>query len=294
MKPKVSIIMPVYNGEKTIARAIDYCLNQTYENFELIIVNNCSTDRTEEIIKGYKDRRVIYIYSNEKGRSKARNIALNYAKGEYLQLLDADDGLLPNKLEESVYFLENNKEYSAYCHGVYYVKNNMEILKTYFASYHFAQELLIHNVFAIESLTYRNIKSVYFLEEIDYCEDWVYWVRVLEGEKVYFDQESVGGLSFVHEDNTMRNQSIMSEYELYFLLLFKKEYSYSSISLKKHEIKRLIIHYFNPNKETITVDSIKENTQYLYLLITLICKVPGLGRVLGKKVKEIRENNLYQ
>ena len=110
-KPKVSVIMSVYNGEKHLREAIDSILNQTLKDFEFIIVNDGSTDRTSEILQSYHDSR-IKITSNKEniGLTKSLNKALKLAKGEYIARQDADDISLPERLEREVSFLDKNKD----------------------------------------------------------------------------------------------------------------------------------------------------------------------------------------
>ena len=109
--PKVTVIMPVYNGEKHIMEAIDSILNQSFNDFELIIINDGSTDKTEDIIKSYlKDNRVRYFKQNNQGYSAACNQGYLFAKGKYICFQDCDDISLPNRLECEVEILENNVE----------------------------------------------------------------------------------------------------------------------------------------------------------------------------------------
>jgi len=108
--PKVSVIMSVYNGEKYLKEAIESILNQTFRDFEFIIVDDGSTDKTPEILNEYakKDKR-IKIITNPKniGLTKSLNKALKIAKGEYIARMDADDISLPERLKKQVNFLTN-------------------------------------------------------------------------------------------------------------------------------------------------------------------------------------------
>jgi glycosyltransferase involved in cell wall biosynthesis len=107
-KPLVSISMPAFNAEKYIAEAIESVLAQTYENFELIIVDDGSTDHTREIIERYSDPRIIKIFSDlNRSLIPTRNHITSIAKGKYLALLDADDRALPERLQKQVDFLES-------------------------------------------------------------------------------------------------------------------------------------------------------------------------------------------
>jgi len=105
----VSIIMPTYNCGRFIKESIDSVLAQTYENWELLIVDDCSTDETESIVRGYKDERIHYWRNaHNEGAALTRNRALREAKGKYIAFLDSDDVWLPEKLERQVAFMCTN------------------------------------------------------------------------------------------------------------------------------------------------------------------------------------------
>lgn len=106
--PLVTVSMPAFNAEQYIGEAIESILNQTYKNFELIIVDDGSTDGTRKIIERYSDPRIIKIFSDvNRSLITTRNHIVSIAKGKYLAFLDADDKALPNRLELQVEFLES-------------------------------------------------------------------------------------------------------------------------------------------------------------------------------------------
>lgn len=113
MNPKVSVIMPVYNGEKFLREAIQSVLNQTFSDFELIIVNDGSIDNSLDIIKEYaeKDSRIKIINQKNTGIVGALNNALKLSKGDYVARMDADDISLPKRLEKQIEFLEKEKAF---------------------------------------------------------------------------------------------------------------------------------------------------------------------------------------
>lgn len=98
----ISIIIPVYNGEKYIADTIKSVIDQTYKNWELIIVDDGSTDNTAKVVEQFSDYRISYIKKNNTGVSDTRNVGANLAKGEILCFLDADDVWLPQNLEKKL------------------------------------------------------------------------------------------------------------------------------------------------------------------------------------------------
>lgn len=106
--PKISIVIPVYNGARTIKKTIESVLNQTFRNIELIVINDGSTDKTLQAVQEIEDDRIqIYTYLNA-GVSHARNQGINHAQGEYISFIDADDLWTPDKLELQYQALQNN------------------------------------------------------------------------------------------------------------------------------------------------------------------------------------------
>ena len=115
LMPLVSVVMPTYNRADVVGRAIDSILNQTYNDFEFIIVDDGSTDSTSEILQKYAaiDKRIILLRQNNQGAAATRNAGVNKAKGKYIAFMDDDDISLPNRLEKQVAFLEKYLDYSA-------------------------------------------------------------------------------------------------------------------------------------------------------------------------------------
>jgi glycosyltransferase involved in cell wall biosynthesis len=110
---KVSILMPAYNEEKYISEAINSVINQTFKDWELIIINDASTDKTKEIVEKFikKDKRIKLINNKtNKFQSAAREKGKKQAKGKYIAFLDADDKYLKNKLEKQINFLEKHPD----------------------------------------------------------------------------------------------------------------------------------------------------------------------------------------
>jgi len=112
MSPKVSVIMSVYNGEKYLKEAVESILNQTFGDFEFIIINDGSTDKSGEILEEYakKDSRIRLFHQKNMGLTKSLNRAIKLARGEYIARMDADDISMPERLERQVKFLEQHQE----------------------------------------------------------------------------------------------------------------------------------------------------------------------------------------
>lgn len=114
---KVSVIIPVYNSEKYINQCIDSVLDQTYNNIELILINDGSTDNSLEILKKYKSKfsQIKIINQNNSGVSYSRNIGLKTATGDYIMFIDSDDIIIKNYIEQMMEYLQ---------------KNNLDIIKS--------------------------------------------------------------------------------------------------------------------------------------------------------------------
>ena len=109
--PKISVIIPVYNGEKYIKKAINSILNQTYTDFELLLIDDCSTDKTMSVVEEIKDPRIKIIHNKKNmGIADSRNIGLKNATGEYIALMDDDDITVPERFEKQVCFLDKHKD----------------------------------------------------------------------------------------------------------------------------------------------------------------------------------------
>ncbi len=112
--PKVSIVMSSYNHEKFIAKCIESVINQTFQDFEFIIFDDCSTDKTFEIAKKYENEKIkVYKSPYNRGMVQNNNEAIKLSKGEYIANLNSDDFWEPTKLEKQVKFLDENSEYGA-------------------------------------------------------------------------------------------------------------------------------------------------------------------------------------
>ncbi|RXG26920.1 glycosyltransferase family 2 protein [Leeuwenhoekiella marinoflava] len=109
MSPKISVLLPVYNAEAFIAESIQSILDQTEPDFELLIIDDCSTDNSVSIIESFQDPRIIlYKKKVNSGYTESLNWAIDQARGAYIARMDADDISLPQRFEKQIYFLEQN------------------------------------------------------------------------------------------------------------------------------------------------------------------------------------------
>ena len=109
--PKITVLMPVYNGEKFLGEAIESILAQSYKSFDFLIINDGSIDQSLNIMESYRDNRIQIINNDiHKGFTRSLNIGLEHASGKYIARMDSDDISLPNRLLEQVTYLEKNPD----------------------------------------------------------------------------------------------------------------------------------------------------------------------------------------
>jgi len=211
MNSLVSVIIPVYNREKLIKSCIDSVIQQSYENLEIIIVNDGSDDGTEIEIMKYNDNRIKYYYQKNSGKpAAARNLGLRNARGEYIAFLDSDDIWNPNKIERQLSFFTNN--ILLLTSEIFYFNNaisnkqkrmSLDIPVIYCIT---IDKLIKNNLIATSSVIMRkSLLSLigYFNETIEGIgEDWDYWLRVLQYKRdsVYLLSEKLTGYR-IHSSN---------------------------------------------------------------------------------------------
>lgn len=189
---KVSVIMPVYNSEKYLEEAINSILNQTFSNFELIIINDGSTDSSEEIIKRYNDERIRY-YRNDinRGLIYTLNRGIGLAKGEYIARMDSDDISLPKRFEKQVEFLNLNQEFDVVGGWIRIIHENGR--NKYYKPESGFEGIKSNMIFRTELVhplvmyrkTYINKLDVCYSPEYPSCEDYELWARTICNSKFY-------------------------------------------------------------------------------------------------------------
>lgn len=191
--PKVSVLMPVYNCELYIEEAIDSILNQTFSDFELLIIDDASSDSTVSIIKTYEDCRIQLIEKPQNsGYTNSLNYGLSIAKGQYIARMDGDDISLPERFAKQVAFLDANAEI-VLCGSNYNVINRNKIVILPEKDQQIKLALLRGNCIAHPSVMIRNsiIKKNHLLynAKTEPAEDYDFWVRLLKIGSFYNIQE---------------------------------------------------------------------------------------------------------
>lgn len=262
--PKVSVIMPAYNSEKYIGTAIESILNQTYRDFEFIIVNDCSTDNTLKIIESYakRDKRMKVIDSKANLKvAKAGNKALQEAKGEYIVRLDSDDWSYPDRIEKQVKYMDEHPDIvlssgnMEICDKELNIKNRSNLPTQ---SEEIMNVLLQYNPTVHSAMIYRRKEA---LEVGGYSLD------AAEDYMLVIDMSSKGKLGNLDDvlvkyrvsNNSVSSQKAQDMHIATLLCAFKGhlKYGYSiSFKTKVITIARLFVAYFVPYSLWRSISSI--------------------------------------
>lgn len=233
----VSVILTSYNHEKYLAEAIESALAQTYREFELIIVDDCSADKSWEIINSFHDERIVTIRNPVNMRIKSlRNAVFNFAKGKYIAIHHSDDVWEPTKLEKQVVFMESHPEYAACFTQVEFIDENSEyyrlpdghFFKEGFAKQNRTREewlnyffykgnCLCHPSVVIRSEMYQKYGLLNTLG-LAQVPDFLMWVKLCLHEEIFIFQEALTKFRLRRgkQENTSADRSevhIRSEFE---------------------------------------------------------------------------------
>ena len=190
--PQVSVVMPVFNTAAYVGQAIESILQQTYQNFEFIIIDDASHDNSVKIINTYRDERIRFISNSfNQGISKTRNQGMAKANGKYIAVFDSDDISLPYRLEKQVAFLENNPEFGLIGGQVIPIDEQGTVIGD---TWQFTAEpeeipviLLFRNYFAQPSVMLRAtaIANQWYDPTFITAGDYEYWTRIIRRTKVW-------------------------------------------------------------------------------------------------------------
>lgn len=222
MSDLVSIIMPSYNSEQYIDDSIQSVLNQTYGNWELIIVDDCSTDRTVQIIKSYNDSRIVFLQNEQnRGAASARNYALKEAKGKWIAFLDSDDIWHAEKLERQIRFMKEHgyhfsfTDYRIQFNGEWfpYVCTGPDVVTK--------RKLYDYCYFSTITVLYdREYIGLIQITDLRKNNDYAMWFQALEKCAAYRLPECLS--YYIKHDNSISSGSKL-ELIKYHYLLFRKE-----------------------------------------------------------------------
>lgn len=185
--PKISVIITTYNRPQFLPLAIESVLNQSYQDFEIIVINDAG-ENVQQIIDDFNDTRIKYfVHKMNKGLGAARNTGLSYAKGKYINFLDDDDSFYQYHLQTLIEYLEKNNYEIAYTDAVCEVsekENGKYIVKHRVIPYSIDYEsdmLLYQNITPVLCVMFKyddTIKNIKLDENARVYEDWLYWLEL--------------------------------------------------------------------------------------------------------------------
>lgn len=187
----VSVVIPTYNRESVITRAINSVLNQTYKDIELIIVDDCSRDNTRAVVEGISDYRLKYVcLPQNSGACAARNKGIKMAEGEYIAFQDSDDQWLPTKLQEQIELMQEKDIDISFCaFSKVNADGSIEKMPQGKESGFLTQKELVYDSLASTQTIVGKasvIKQVMFDESLPRMQDYDFIIRASELYKIYF------------------------------------------------------------------------------------------------------------
>lgn len=211
--PRVSVIIPTYNRGRFILEAIDSVLSQEYPNFELLVIDDGSTDNTAAVVGAIDDPRLRYIQQDNRGRSNARNRALSLARGAFITFLDSDDLYLPSKISLQVQYLLDNPETGMIYTSAYCIDDDGNMLQHRYeatVSGMIYEQIAFFQPVTITLPTVMARREVFeqvggFDEKMHRFEDTDMWRRISKSYRI--DALPIFSCKLrTHDDNSLRNQ----------------------------------------------------------------------------------------
>lgn len=181
--PKVTVLMPVYNGEKYVKEAMDSILNQTFSDFEFLVIDDGSTDQTFDIVDSYKDERIRTVrWSQNMGLVHSLNCGIEMARGEYIARMDCDDISMPDRLKKQVVFMDRHAEVGICGTWVrFFPKEHSFVWKLPIKHERIVSRLLFDAAIAHPSVIIRKEvllrHNLRYKSEFKHAEDYDLWVR---------------------------------------------------------------------------------------------------------------------
>ena len=216
-EPMVTVFIPCYNAERFISETIDSILNQTYQDFELLIIDDGSTDNSREILSNYaqKDERIRILYNNgNKGVAYTRNRGIKEARGRYLATMDADDIATPFRLEKEVQYLNEHKWIGAVSGCLYMIDEKGKKLRRSPLVFYEAQEVkartFFENVVVNSASMYRldivRKNNIKYKDNYHGVEDYMFWCMLLNYTKIVVLNEYFVFYRIVNSGLTVTNR----------------------------------------------------------------------------------------
>ena len=225
-RPLVSVIIPTYNAEKWIRKTVDSVLAQTYSPIEVILVDDCSQDRTREILSSFANRIKVIKNNSNQGVSVSRNLAIEASQGDYIALLDHDDLWHPQKLEKQMPLFDTTPTLGLVYSDAYYEKTPQDRWRSFKINPPFRgrvfDKLLEHNfILCLTAIIPRRVLDQvgWFQPHLRFAEDYELFFRIAENFPVDFIDEPLATYR-IHDQNFSRrldvcNKELIEIFETY-------------------------------------------------------------------------------
>ena len=213
----VSIITPSYNSEQFISQTIDSVLAQTYENWELIIIDDCSIDNSNKIIEAHMQRSEkikLILLKNNSGPAIARNKGIEQAKGRYIAFLDSDDLWMPEKLSKQLTFMQKNDIALSFT-SYYHMEEESEKIIQYIYALNKVNysELLKKNIIGCFTVMYDTEKlGKVYMPDIRKRQDYALWLTILKKVPYAYGLDEMLGYYRVRSNSVSSNKILSSKY----------------------------------------------------------------------------------
>lgn len=271
-QPLVSIIMPVFNGENFVKKAIQSVLAQTYTNYELIIIDDGSTDGSYPVIKPFLNKKIQYIYQENIGVAAARNTGISVSAGELIALLDQDDVWLPHKLLLQIEFLNNNPQIGLVHTTIQCINDKDEFVSCkgmiWVGSYsgNCGSQLLAGNGIApLTILAKANLikQCGNFNQNRAPADDWDLWLRMSRITSFGFIPE-ICAYYRIHNANESKNLLKMKRAEIAVLKDYLADFRSSMTTKEKYITERKLMAFYNRAADLAKIQGLyKEANSYL-------------------------------
>ncbi|MFH1771913.1 MAG: glycosyltransferase [Candidatus Omnitrophota bacterium] len=241
-RPFFSVIIPTYNRAGFLKIAAQSVLSQSFDDFELIIVDDGSSDETKNTISSFPDKRIRYIHQPHRGVSSSRNNGVKEARGEFICFLDSDDRFVQRKLEIAKEYIEKHPEYKIFhTEEIWYRNGKILGQKIYHkkpTGWVFNNAVTICCIGISTSAVHKSIfKDIgLFDETMPACEDYDFWLRTAAKYPFYLINKSLTIKEGGHFDQQSKKYEAMDRFRIYAL---KKIIESGKLSRKNHEIAAL-------------------------------------------------------
>lgn len=209
----VSILMNCYNGEKYVQETLQSVLDQTYQDWEIVFIDNCSTDNTAQIVHGYNDKRIKYFKTpHNMSLCQARIWAKQFIRGEYFCVLDSDDLILPTKLEKQVKILDQNPQIGlVYTNSIFFTDAGQSHLcySTEMPSGNIFPKLLEGYFLSLETLMVRSSlmqnHNLFFSSLYNVCSDMEFFTKIAYYTQACYIDEPLAKWRYGYGSTTDKN-----------------------------------------------------------------------------------------